>query len=90
LPNPAHWGAVGEVDGADCTLIGTGTRNGADTTSWTRVDSSTFDSTVKKGGKVVNVVRLEVSSDGKLLTLREHGVTPGGKVTRGVRIYDRQ
>ncbi len=83
------YGATGRIDGRDCPLTGSGTRNGADSTSWMRVDSHTIDSKVKKAGAVVNNVRLEVSHDGKVLTLRERGTSPGGGATRGVRIYDR-
>lgn len=84
------YGAVGRIDGTDCPMAGSGTRNGADSTAWTRIDSNTFDSTVKKAGNVVNLVRLEVSKDGKVLTLRERGTNPNGVVTRGVRTYDKQ
>ena len=84
------YGATGRIDGQDCPLAGTGTRNGADSTSWTRVNSHTIDSTVKKAGTVVNQVQLEVSKDGKVLTLRERGTNPIGVATRGVRTYDRQ
>ena len=82
--------ATGRIDGNDYPLIGSGTRNGADSTAWTRIDSRTFDSAVKKGGEVVNLVRLEVSQDGKVLMLRESGRNPSGVATRGVRIYDKQ
>lgn len=84
------YSAIGRIDGTDCPLAGSGTRNGADSTSWTRIDSNAFDSTVKKAGNVVNRVRLEVSKDRKVLTLREHGANPNGVVTRGVRTYDKQ
>ena len=84
------YSAAGRIDGTDCPMVGSGTRNGADSTSWTRIDSHTFDSTVKKAGTVVNRARLQVSEDGKVLTIREHGTDPSGAATRGVRIYDRQ
>jgi hypothetical protein len=84
------YGAIGRIDGTDCPLTGSGTRNGADSTSWTRIDSNTFDSIVKKASNVVNLVRLEVSMDGEVLTLREHGANSIGVATRGVRIYDKQ
>jgi len=82
--------ATGRIDGNDCPLVGSGTRNGADSTSWLRVDSQTIDSKVKKAGTVVNHVQLEVSGDGKVLTLRERGTDAGGAATRGVRIYDKR
>jgi hypothetical protein len=82
--------ATGRVDGTDCPMIGTGTRNGADSTSWLQIDPYTFDSVVKKAGKVVNRARLEVSVDGNVLIIREHGTNREGIATRGVRKYDKQ
>jgi hypothetical protein len=84
------YSASGEIDGTDCPMVGSGTRNGADSTSWTRIDSNTFDSTVKKGGNIVNLARIEVSKDGLVLTIRERGTNPSGGATRGVRTYDKQ
>ena len=84
------YGATGRIDGRDCPLTGTGTRNGADSTSWMRIDSHTIDSSVKKAGAVVNQVQLKVSKDGKVLTLRERGTNSSGAATRGVRTYDKQ
>lgn len=84
------YGATGKIDGKDYPLTGSGTRNGADSTSWSRIDPYLVQSAVRKAGKVVNSVRLEVSGDGKVLTLEEHGTSPDGRATRGVRVYDRQ
>lgn len=84
------YGATGRIDGKDYPLIGSGTRNGADSTSWTRVDPHTIDSTVKKAGHVVNLTQLTISTDGKILVIRERGTNPTGQATRGVRTYDRQ
>jgi hypothetical protein len=87
--NAYSYGAAGWMDGTDCPLTGTGTRNGADSTSWIRVDAHTVDSKVKKAGEIVNHVVLEVSNDGKVLTLREHGTNASGAATRGLRTYER-
>jgi hypothetical protein len=87
--NAYSYGATGRMDGSDCPLTGTGTRNGADSTSWKRIDAQTVDSKVKKAGEIVNHVMLEVSNDGKILTLREHGTNASGATTRGLRIYER-
>ena len=84
------YGATGKLDGKDCPLTGSGTRNGADSASWLRIDSNTTESVVKQAGKVVNLVRFEVSQDGKELKLHESGTSPSGAPTRGVRVYDRQ
>jgi hypothetical protein len=82
--------AAGRIDGTDCPMLGSGTRNGADSTSWMHIDAYTIESTVKKAGHVVNLARLEVSHDGRVLTIRERGTNPSGIATRGVRIYERQ
>ena len=84
------YSATGKMDGSDCPMLGTGTRNGADSTSWLRVDPHTLESTVKKAGAVVNRARLTVAADGRVLTITEHGVNASGIATRGVRTYDRQ
>jgi hypothetical protein len=84
------YSAAGEIDGTDCPMVGSGTRNGADSTSWMRINSNTFDSTVKKGANVVNLARIEVSKDGRVLTIRERGTNASGAATRGVRTYDKQ
>ena len=87
---PYSYGATGKVDGKDYPLTGSGTRNGSDSTSWKRIDPYIVESEVKRKGNVVNLVRLEVSKDLKVLTLSERGTDSGGRATRGVRIYDRQ
>ena len=84
------YGATGKLDGKDYPLTGSGTRNGADSASWLRIDSNTTESVVKQAGKVVNLVRFEVSQDGRVLSLHERGTSPSGVATRGVRVYDRQ
>ena len=84
------YSVTGKIDGRDYPLAGSGTRTGADTTSWKRIDPYLIESAVKKAGKVVKSVRLEVSKDGRVLTLSEHGTNPSGRPTRGVRVYDRQ
>ena len=84
------YSAIGRIDGNDYRMTGSGTRNGTDWTVWTRIDSHTFNSTVKKAGNVVNLPRLEISQDGNVLTVREHGIDPNGIATRGVRTYDKQ
>jgi hypothetical protein len=84
------YSAAGRIDGTDCAMLGSGTRNGADSTSWMPIDAHTIESTVKKAGQVVNLTRLEVSQDGQVLTIHERGTNQSGIATRGVRIYDKQ
>jgi len=82
--------ATGAIDGKDYPMPGSGTRNGGDALSWTRVDAYTVDAKVKKAGVIVNATRLLVSMDGRLLTITENGTDQNGKATHGTRIYNRQ
>lgn len=44
------------------------------TVSVKRIDANTFEETLKRDGKPVNVVRISVSADGKTLTVAEHNL----------------
>ena len=84
------YGYVARFDGKDNPMPGTGTRNGGDTVSITRIDPYTVAAVVKKAGEVVNKTRLVVSKDGKSLTITETGTNQRGKETHGVRVYRRE
>jgi hypothetical protein len=62
-------GYSGHFDGKDYPVTGTN----ADAVSLTRLDAYTFEATLKRRGKVVNVVRHVVSKDGKTLTTTVSG-----------------
>jgi hypothetical protein len=62
-------GYSGHFDGKDYPVIGTN----ADVVSLKRLDAYAFEATLKRQGKVVNVVRHVVSKDGKTLTTTVSG-----------------
>jgi squalene-hopene/tetraprenyl-beta-curcumene cyclase len=84
------YGSTAALDGREYSMAGTGTRNGGDAVSWRLVEPNTVSAVVTKLGDVVNRVRLSVSTDGRALTITEHGKNPNGMPTEGVRVYDRQ
>ena len=87
---PYAYGATAAVDGREYPMLGSGTRNGGDAVSWTLLDPNTVDAVVKRLGDVVNSVRMSVSTNGMVLTIRENGTNRAGEPTQGVRVYDRQ
>jgi hypothetical protein len=74
-------------DGKDYPL--TGNAN-ADTISLKRIDASTFDSTLKKAGKIVTTGRNTVSADGKTMTYTSKGTNASGQPFTATAIFDRQ
>lgn len=71
---------VAPFDGTEVPYSGYST---ADATAPQRVSSRVYTNVLKKGGKVLNTIRVEVSPDGKTLT-----ATIKGKVDNVV-VYDR-
>jgi hypothetical protein len=76
-------------DGKDYPMTGT-TPNGADTNAIKRVNGNTFESTLKKGGKVVQTTRTSYSKDGKLRTQTSKGTNESGQPTSNVAVYGRR
>jgi hypothetical protein len=84
---PVHSEWTGNFDGKDYAVTGDPI---ADTRSYTKVDDRTLNSTVKKGGKTIDTVRIVVSADGKSRTVTVSGTTPKGKKFKNVVVYDKQ
>jgi hypothetical protein len=78
---------TGNFDGKDYAVTGDPI---AETRSYTKVDDRTLNSTVKKGGKTIDTVRIVVSADGKSRTVTVSGTTPRGKKFKNVVVYDTQ
>ena len=74
-------------DGKEYRL--TGNAN-ADIISLKRIDASTFESNLKKAGKIVNTGRNTVSADGKTMTYTSKGTNASGQPTSATTIFDRQ
>ncbi len=51
---------------------------------------NTFESTLKKGGKVVSTGKNTVSKDGKVMTYTAKGTNASGQPTSSVTVYDKQ
>jgi hypothetical protein len=81
----SEW--TGNFDGKDYPVTGDPI---SDTRSYTKVDNRTLDLTVKKGGKVIDTVRMVLSADCKSRTVIVSGTTPQGKKFKNVVVYDKQ
>lgn len=74
-------------DGKDNPLIG---NDNADSIAVTRIDAWTFESTTKKGGKVVSTVRNTVAKDGKTMVVASKGVNAQGRPVTSTIVLVRQ
>lgn len=72
-------------DGKEYPLTGSGAPG--DTLAVKRINSNTFESTMKKAGKVVQSNKVVYSKDGKLRTVT---ITLPGQTKSSVLVYDRQ
>ena len=61
-----------------------------DTIALKRIDANTFESTLKKAGKVVSTGTNTVSKDGKTMTYSNKGTISRGEPTSGVAIFEKQ
>ncbi len=85
--NPTHVEFTAKYDGQDYPI--TGVPN-ADTIALKRIDASTTESTSKKAGQVVMIVRSVVSKDGKTRTSTFKGTDAKGQDVNNVVVYDKQ
>ncbi len=76
-------------DGKDNAITGS-MPSGADSISAKRIDSNTFDATLKQGGKVIGTSKVEVSQDGKVTTVTSKGTNATGQATNDVSVYNKQ
>lgn len=84
-PSSNEW--VGKFDGKDYPVTGDPTSD-ARTYKQNRPGILTF--TVKKGGKVTVIGRVEVSADGKTRTVTTHATDANGKKVTNIAVYDKQ
>jgi len=85
--NPTHVEFTAKYDGQDYPI--TGVPN-AETIALKRIDASTTESTSKKAGQAVMVVRSVVSRDGKTRTSTFKGKDAQGQDVNNVVVYDKQ
>ena len=74
-------------DGKDAPLMGNAN---ADMISLKKIDTSTFESTLKKAGKVVNTGKNVISKDGKTMTYTSQGTNAAGQKTSATTVFDKQ
>jgi hypothetical protein len=78
---------VGKFDGKDYPVTGDPT---SDARSYKANRPNILSFTVKKGGKVTVIGRVEVSADGKSRTVTTHATDPQGKKITNIAVYDKQ
>ena len=61
-----------------------------ETLSLKRLDLHTVEAIAKKGGKVTNTMRWDISKDGKTLTWTSKRVLPPEEAGTIIRVYDKQ
>ena len=61
-----------------------------DTLALKRLDQYTMEAVAKKGGKITNTMRWDVTKDGKSLTWTSKRVLPPEQAGTTVRVYDKQ
>jgi hypothetical protein len=84
-PNKVTYTA--KLDGKDYPISGSPT---FDTIAITRIDSSTVEVTLKKGGKMAQTGRYVVSKDGKTMTGTVNGTDANGKPVHNLVVFDKQ
>jgi hypothetical protein len=84
---PVHTEWTGNFDGKDYPVTGDPI---SDSRSYTKIDDRTLDLTVKKGGKIIDTVRMVLSADGKSRTVTVTGTLPKGKKFTNVVVYDKE
>jgi hypothetical protein len=77
-------------DGKDSVITGAGAPGGADTIALKRVSARKVEGTLKKDGKEIGKVVAELSSDGKVTTVKSKGKTGDGKEFSTDTVYDKQ
>jgi hypothetical protein len=73
-------------DGKDYAI--TGNAN-ADTIVLKKIDANTFESTLKKAGKVMTTGRNVVSKDGKTMTYTSKGTNASGQTVNSVLVFEK-
>jgi hypothetical protein len=84
---PTSIQASYSLDGREHPIIGS---PDADSQSITRVDALSTKGTLKKGGKVVQTVRREITKDGKTMTITFEGVNARGQTINNVMVFEKK
>ncbi len=76
-----------KLDGPDVPITG---NPNADTVALKRINASTIEATLKKGGKVVLTTTSVVSKDGKVMTQTAKGTNASGQPVNNRLVFDKQ
>lgn len=82
------WSFTTNVDGKPSKI--TGNNPNADTSSYNRVNATTFDAVLSKGGKETQRQHIVISADGKTRTVTTTGIDAAGKKINNVAVYDKK
>jgi hypothetical protein len=85
---PVKWGYSGNFDGKEIRM--TGTNPDADIVMMKRRNPTTTRTTWKKDGKQTVVNGVNVSDDGKTLTVAASGVNAKGQTVKNNLVFDKQ
>jgi len=83
----ATLGFSARYDGKDYPYTGS---PDYDTIAMRRVDANTIESTLKKGGKVIQMTTAVVSGNGKVRTITYTGTNAKGQKVNNVVVFDKQ
>jgi hypothetical protein len=78
-----------KYDGKDVPYEGGGPL-GADTIALKRVNNSTIEATMKRGGKAIGTSKRVVSRDGKAVTITTTGTNAKGEKVESVAVFEKQ
>ena len=84
---PTSIQASYSLDGREHPIVGS---PDADSQSIARVDDLSTKGTLKKGGKVVQKVRREITKDGKTMTITFEGVNARGQTIKNVMVFEKK
>jgi len=79
-----------QLDGQENPIDGDLTPNGADTIALTIIDAFTIEATLWQARDPVLSIRIQVSADGKVLTLTSRGTNRNEQPTDSVAVFDKQ
>ena len=78
-----------KLDGSDSPVSGVGMAGGADTVALSKLSGHKMNGVSKKGGKEIAKVVVDISTDGKTVTVKSTGKVDGKEV-KTEQVYDKQ
>jgi len=88
--SPATYSFETNYNGTDCVVTGSGMPGDADTIALKRINSRKVKAILKRAGKEIGRSEADVSTDGKVATVKSQGTGPDGKAFSNVAVYDKQ